>query len=151
MSQHLINNTSSKYILKDVYASAESTLSETNISGLNLKIFLVLVLLIIGFSFGTALDLMAATSQAIFTPSIWVNPFSFVHWAITGSKERYMRPHFIRDSAQCVTYPEFVGGKFRPLFKANIARIGKSGSVELEYYFKIYCCQNILCSGAYRY
>ena len=55
-----------------------------------MKNFIVLVLTIVGFAFGLAFVPNAVQAQAVYIPSIWVDPDGFEHWVMDDGAEGYM-------------------------------------------------------------
>ena len=102
-----------------------------------MKNFIVLVLTIVSFSFGLAFVPNAVQAQAVYIPSIWVDPDGCEHWVMDDGAEGYMTPHVTRDGRPVCNGSGICGlVSSDQFFKTNSARIGQTGRAELERYFR---------------
>ena len=102
-----------------------------------MKNFIVLLLTIVSFSFGIASVPNAVQAQAVYIPSIWVDPDGFEHWVMDDGAEGYMTPHVTRDGRPVCNGSGICGlVSSDQFFKTNSARIGQTGRAELERYFR---------------
>ena len=97
----------------------------------------MLVLTIVSFSFGIAFVPNVVQEQAVYTPSIWVDPDGCEHWVMDDGAKGYMTPHVTRDERPACNGSGICGlVSSDQFFKTNSARIGQTGRAELERYFR---------------